>query len=212
MKQIPTIEVSKRELMTKGQKRQLRESGILPGSISSRGEDSVDISVNRNELMKLLSEHGKSGVLQLNLGTTSYNVMVREMQVEPLTYNCIHVNFQHISMDEETKADVPVRVHGSDAISQKGFEFLQQLESIPVTGLPNDIPSDITVDVSKMEAGDTLFLRDITLPEGIKTDMEDDRVVFTVSYPRAEEVEEAETDVASAEVPLVGSEDEKPEE
>lgn len=211
MKQIPTIEVTQRETMTKGQKRELRASGIIPGSISSRGEDSVDISVNRNELMKLLSEHGKSGVLQLNLGAASYNVMVREMQVEPLTYNCIHVNFQHISMDEETKANVLVRVQGEDAISQKGYESLQQLDTLPVTGLPNDIPSEITFDVSHMEAGDTLFLRDITLPEGIKTDMEEDRVVFTVSYPRAEEVEEEEKEATSAEVPLVGSEDEKPE-
>ena len=217
MKKIPTIKVTKRELKTKGQMNDLRKSGILPASIYSRGEDSLNISVNRIDLLKLLSEHGKSSVLNLKLGSKSYNVMVREMQTQPLTFDCIHVTFQHVFLDEATKAEVPLQAHGLDEITRKGFEFVQQLDMIPVTGLPNEIPSDISIDVSEMEAGDTMYVRDITFPKGIVTDMEEDRVVFSVSYPRIVEVEEDEQaaegdeEVAADEVPLVGDEDTKPE-
>ena len=212
MKKAPTLKVTKREPMSKGKINDLRKSGMLPASLTSRGEDSLDISVNRIDLMKLLSEHGKSSVLKLKLGTKVYNTMVREMQTAPLTFECIHVTFQHIFLDEVTKANVPIQVDGLDAVTHKGFEFVQQLDLIPVTGLPNDIPTEISIDVSEMDAGDTMYVRDITLPKGIETDMEADRVVFSVSYPRVAEVEEEqEAAAASAEVPLVGSQDEEPE-
>ena len=214
MKKSATIKAAKRGSQTKGEMREMRESGVLPGSLSSRGEDSLTISVDRAELFKLLAEHGKSSVLKLKVGSKTYNAMVKEMQFAPLSNVCMHVTFQHVFLDEETTAEVPLHAHGRDALIHKGFEFLQQLDVLPVTGLPNDIPTNISIDVSNMEPGETLYVKDLSLPKGIKADMEAERVVLTVSHPRLqkEEEEETEEEVAGAEVPLVDAKDETPEE
>ena len=66
-----------------------------------------------------------------------------------------------------------------------------------MSGLPGDIPNHIELDVSNMEAGDSLTVGNAVLPKGITTDLEPDRVIFTVSYPRTQE-EPAE---AAEEVP-----------
>ena len=185
------IKIQPREPMSKGEIKNLRREGFLPASISARGEDSVACSIKKDELMKSLAQNGRMSVFKLTLGRKVYNAMLKEVQYAPMSRECLHVTFQHISLDEETKADVSIRPLGKEDVLHKKFEFLQHLDTLPVVGLPNDIPNAIEVDVSQMEAGDNLMVGDIKLPEGITTDLEADRVVFTVSHPRAQEVEEA---------------------
>ncbi len=185
------IKIQPREPMSKGEIKNLRREGFLPASISARGEDSVACSIKKDELMKSLAQNGRMSVFKLTLGRKVYNAMLKEVQYAPMSRECLHVTFQHISLDEETKADVSIRPLGKEDVLHKKFEFLQHLDTLPVVGLPNDIPNAIEVDVSQMEAGDNLMVGDIKLPEGITTDLEADRVVFTVSHPRTQEVEEA---------------------
>jgi large subunit ribosomal protein L25 len=184
------IKIVPREPMSKGGIKNLRREGFLPASISARGEESVSFSIKQDELMKSLAQNGRMSVFKLTMGRKVYNAMLKEVQYAPVTRECLHVTFQHISLDEETKADVSIRPLGREDVLYKKLEFLQHLDTLPVVGLPNDIPNAIEIDVSQMEAGDNLTVADLTLPEGITTDMEPDRVVFTVSHPRAQAEEE----------------------
>ena len=88
---------------------------------------------------------------------------------------------------------------GRDSITHRRLEFLQHLDMLPVVGLPQDIPNQIEVDVSAMEAGDNITIADLKLPEGITTDLEGERVVFTVSHPRIVEEETTEDEAAAEE-------------
>ncbi len=211
MKITEAISVLSRAAMTKGDIKRLRREGMVPGSISIRGQDAVSISVRRDELHKFLQRNGMTSVVQLDVsGQDSYTAMVREIQHAPLTREWLHVTFQHVSMTEETTANVPVTILGRDTVSHAGFESSIQLDAIEVRGLPGDLPQSIEVDVSHMVAGDNLHVRDLTLPEGITALTEEDRLVFSVSHPRV--VAEEETTEEAAQEPEVVGEKETEEE
>jgi len=186
------IKIEAREPMSKSGVKNLRKSGYLPASMSARGEDSLSFSIKQDDLTRSLNRNGRMAVFRLALGRKTYNAMLKEVQYAPVTRECLHVTFQRIALDEVTKADVAVRPLGREDIAHRKLEFLQHLDTLPVAGLPTDIPNAIEVDVSQMEAGDNLTVQDLTLPEGITTDLEPDRVIFTVSHPRTQEEAPAE--------------------
>ena len=184
MNQSITLAANGRESASKRENRRMREAGLLPVSMSTKGEEALSLSVRRDEFVRMMSRQGMSVVLKLKVDNKkSYNAMVKEIQRAPLTAEILHVTFQQVSLKEETKADVTVQILGRDTLEFKKFDFIQHLDSLPVRGLPQDIPNTIDVDVSELEAGDNLFVRDLVMPEGIETDMEPDRLVFTVSLP-----------------------------
>ena len=193
------IKIEKREPMSKSGVKNLRKEGYLPASMSSKGEPSLSFSIKQDALNRSLSQNGRMAVFKLAMGRKTYNAMLREVQYAPVTRECLHVTFQRIDLDEVTKADVAIRPLGREDITHRQLEFLQHLDTLPVAGLPGDIPNYIELDVSHMQAGDSLTVGDAVLPAGITTDLEPERVIFTVSHPRTqEEPDEAEDETAEA--------------
>lgn len=186
------IKIERREPMSKGGIKALRRQGLLPASLSAKGEEPLAFTIRRDELMQSISQNGRLAVFKLALGRKTYNAMVKEVQYAPVTRECLHVTFQRIALDEVTKAEVQLRALGREDVLYKKLDFLQHMDSLQVQGLPNDIPNAIEVDVSSMEAGDSITVGGLRLPEGITTDAEPDRIVFTVSHPRVQEEAPAE--------------------
>lgn len=197
------LKIEKREALTKGQMRALREEGYVPASMSQRGEEALSFSIKRDELKKALQQGGMSAVYKLRMGNKkALTAMVREIQSAPLTREWLHVTFQYVSMDEETKVELAIVVQGKDNISYKGLEGLQQLDTITVRGLPGDFPPNIEVDASELEAGGQITVADLQVPESLTVETEGDRLVYSVSHPRVQEeapAEETEDAAAPAE-------------
>lgn len=194
-----SIAIEERPPLSKGGRKQLRRDGYLPASISSKGEDSISITIKRDTLLRAIEKFGRMSVFNLKLGKKTYNCMVKEIQHAPLTQECLHVTFQHIDLTEETTADVVIRPIGRESVQRRRLDFLQIKDYLSIKGLPNDIPNSIDVDVTEMEAGDVLNVGDLVLPEGITTDEDPDGVVFTVSHERVAETEEAAEEAAEGE-------------
>ena len=101
------IAIEERPSLSKGGRKQLRRDGYLPASISSKGEDSISITIRRDTLLRAIDKFGRMSVFNLKLGKKTYNCMVKEMQHAPLTQEYLHVTFQHIDLTEETTAELP---------------------------------------------------------------------------------------------------------
>ena len=202
------IAIEERPSLSKGGRKQLRRDGYLPASISSKGEDSISITIRRDTLLRAIDKFGRMSVFNLKLGKKTYNCMVKEMQHAPLTQECLHVTFQHIDLTEETTAEVAIRPIGRESVQRRRLDFLQIKDYLSIKGLPNDIPNSIDVDVTEMEAGDVLNVGDLVLPEGITTDEDSDDVVFTVSHERVAEEEETE-EAAEGEVAVEAADTEE---
>jgi large subunit ribosomal protein L25 len=187
------IEIEERAPLTKGERKQMRKDGWLPASISSKGEESLSVSVRKDLLTKAIAEHGRMSVFNLQLGENVYPCMLKAAQHTPVSKEWLDVTFQHINLKEETTADVPIHPIGRENVIRRSLEFLQIKELLTVKGLPNDIPNSIDVEVSEMEAGDVVNVGDIALPEGLSTDEDPDETVFTVNYQKEIEEEEPES-------------------
>jgi large subunit ribosomal protein L25 len=185
--------ITKREKGSKGAMNRLRKEGFVPGSISQKGGEAISFSVRKDEFKKALSAHGMSSVYSLQADKkTSYTAMVREVQLAPVSLEWLHVTFQLVSLTEETTADISLHLKGRDELLHKGFELLQQLESVQLKGLPGDFPASIDIDVSKMEPGAQVTIADLKLPKGTVSLTEPDRLVLTVSHPKLKVEEPAE--------------------
>lgn len=182
---------------SKAEKKRLRNNGYLVGNISRRGMESVAIAMKKSEFRKMLKEHGRNAVLTLvsNDGT-SFNAMVKEITVLPPEYDFAHVDFQQVSLTEKVRADVVIRYVGTEYIEANRYIVNRLMDEIPVIGLPQDIPADIEIDVSKLALGDTLAIGDIQFPEGITPDIETSQLVLSITEAKSQVEEETQAEIA----------------
>ena len=184
-----TLKIELRKNTGKAANSLLRKKGYLPGNISGKGQESIAIVVRKDEFRRALREQGRNTVLKLELsGGDSYTVMTKEIYVTPLVNELSHVDFQAVSLSEKVKQNVPVRIVGTEFVESKRLLVNGFVDVIPVYGLPADIPHEIEVDVATLMPGDTILLKDIKLPEGITTDLDQDEKIVSVKGSKIQEV------------------------
>jgi len=100
--------------------------------------------------------------------------------------------------------EVAIHLVGEAPGAEKGGILEQELREIEVQALPDKIPSMIAVDISKLEIGDAIAVKDVVLPEGVEIIEEGERTLVTVLAPKAEKAEETAAEegaVEAAEAP-----------
>ena len=181
----------------KGYRNRLAAQGKIPAVVYGKAVGSLPVEISLRELRKLLGgEVTRSKVLDLKIAGDGWErqekVLIKEMQHDPLTGRLIHVDFHQISLTEEVTTTVPVELAGEPVGIKKGGILQHQLREVEISCLPTAIPEAITVDVSGLDVGDTIFVRDLVVPEGVKVLADPDEVVATVVEAEAEEVAEEE--------------------
>jgi large subunit ribosomal protein L25 len=148
---------------------------------------------------------GENVLVELEIGGDgqSRTALVQEVQHSPVRGEIRHVDFHAISMDQMIEAEVPLEPFGT-AVGVKTFGGLleQSLRSLDIECLPSDLPDRITVDVSHLNIGDSVHVRDIQLPSGVTAKAQLDLTVFSVLAPVVEE----EPSAAQAEAAAAGPE------
>jgi large subunit ribosomal protein L25 len=143
--------------------------------------------------------------------------LVRDVQRDPIRGDVLHIDFYRVRMDVAIRTDVPVSLIGSDsAITKNGGVVTHEMTSIQVECMPIDLPAGFEVDLSLLqEVGDTILVRDLTLPSGVTILDPADSVIVSSSMLRleAEEEEEEEEELfEEAEPELVRRREEEEEE
>lgn len=208
-----TLTIQNREETNSRANRRLRREGSMPGNVFARGMESIAITVKKDELWRNISKFGRTAVYKLKDEKGEiYNVMVKDIQNAPVTGEFLHVDFQQISLDEEVRANVPLKVEGKELLESRRLLMMLHIDHIPVKGLPNDIPNSIDVDVSEMDIGDSILVSDIVFPKDIEPDIDIETLLLTVSEAKIEiGEEEAEVEEDALET-VEGAEEEVVEE
>lgn len=200
MAETAKLNINIRSDVSKVERKKLRNNGFLLGNISRKGMESVAIAVKQDEFRRALKKYGRNAVFTLvSDENTEYNVMVKDMLITPPVYDFVHVDFHEVSLTETVKADVAIRFIGAEFVEAKRLIINRLMDVIPVKGLPQDIPDDITIDVTKMGIGDSVTIADIKFPEGITPDAEKDQMVLSINEAKiqVEETVEEATETAS---------------
>jgi large subunit ribosomal protein L25 len=199
MKETPVIKIETRTGTSKGSTKSLRRNGYVPGIIIHKGMESIPVSVKRDEFRKCLNKFGRNSVIKLqNTDDTEYTVIVKELQTAPMVNEYVHVDFQQVSLSEKIKTDVSIRFIGLDILDSKRLLLNRQMDTIPLEGLPQNVPDELDIDVTNLKAGDHFRISDIKLPEGINFDIAPDQIVVSVSESKVHEAVEEEAAAVEA--------------
>jgi len=217
---ITTIEAEAREDFGKNASRRLRHAGRIPGVVYGGGGQAIPLTVDPKQVGQILdSDTGHNTVFTLEIkGRAPARVLVCDWQVEPVKGGLLHVDMLRISADTRLKLKVPIQLKGDPyGVKTEGGVLEVILREVELECLPDDIPENITVDISEYRIGRSLRAGDLPLAERVKLLTDPTRMVMHVIAPRTEEaattaeaVEGAET--AEPEVIRKGKAEEEGEE
>ena len=191
-----TIEVSRREASGKNVNRRLRSSGQVPAVVYGGGREPVPIQLHRRTLLELMrSTEGHNPIFLLQLADTgkSRHAMIRDMQVDPISRQVLHVDFQRILMTEKIRVSVDLELAGTPVgVRTEGGMLDFVTRSVEIECLPDRIPTKLTLDVGELHVGQHIEASALTLPEGVELLDEPSRVIAAISILRAAEAVEGE--------------------
>ena len=171
--------------------RRLKSKGIIPAVVYGGKEKSQPLQVLARDINVMLSHaSGENILVELEIaghkGTKT--ALLQEVQHSPVGGDVLHVDFHAISMDEKIEAAVPLEPLGiPTGVKNFGGLLDQNIRSLAIECLPKDLPDKITVDVSGLNIGDAIHVRDIKLPGGVVAKVPADLTAFSVMAPTAEE-------------------------
>jgi large subunit ribosomal protein L25 len=171
--------------------RKLKARGIVPAVIYGGKQKSQALQVQERDINAMLSHaSGENILVELEIAgeKAGRTALLQEVQHSPVRGDVVHVDFHAISMDEKIEATVPLETFGT-ATGVKNFGGLleQNIRSLAIECLPRDLPDKITVDVSALNIGDAIHVRDIKMPSGVTVKVSADLTAFSVVAPVAEE-------------------------
>jgi len=171
--------------------RKLRARGLIPAVIYGGKNEPQALQVAAREINNMMSHaSGENVLVELEIAgeDSSRTALVQEVQHSPVGGDIRHVDFHAISMDQMIQAEVPLESTGT-AVGVKTFGGLleQSLRALAIECLPADLPDRITVDVSQLNIGDSIHVRDIQLPSGVTAKVQPDLTAFSVVAPVVEE-------------------------
>ena len=163
------LEAQVREVGTKHKIAEIRNQGGIPGVVYGVGEKNIVITINAKSFDKLLhSGAGKNTIINLKIGSISKTAIVKEIQRDMLTQMPIHVDFHAISLQKKIEVSVPVHVIGiATGVKLSGGVMEHVLREIKVSCLPTEIPKSINVDVSALEIGQSITVKDLPEMKGV---------------------------------------------
>lgn len=164
-----TLEAVKRSGKGKNEARRLRASGQLPAVVygAQKAGDAVapvQVAVNPKEMMRILrSASGANTLITLTMpGESTHRVLLKEYQIDPVTQHLLHADFYRVNLERKISVMVPLVLHGdARGVKQQDgvLEFLHK--EVEVECLPTEIPAHIDLDVSELELGQAIYMRDI---------------------------------------------------
>ncbi|MFO7598409.1 MAG: 50S ribosomal protein L25 [Candidatus Desulfacyla sp.] len=183
-----TLAAHERESRGKGAARKLRKNNQLPAIFYGPRTEPMMLAVNYHEFERITKLSGfENTILDLKItsrhGEETRKAMVKELMVDPVKSGLLHADFYEISMDKEITVDIPIRLVGTPVgVTNGGFLQVVRRE-LTVSCLPDKLIDSLEIDVSGLDMGDSVHIRDIALPEGISCVEEGDAPVAVVSAP-----------------------------
>ncbi len=140
-----------------------RKEGLVPCNLYGLGMENVLFTVSAKEL-KTLTDTPKSYIVDLVLdGGKPQTAILHEIQWHPVTDNCLHVDFLAVGTEKPIAISVPLVITGHAKGVQQGGKFYQNARSLRVSALMNDLPDEVTVDITPLGLDKRIKASDIQL-------------------------------------------------
>lgn len=174
--------------------KKVRRQNFVPAVVYGEEERSAVVKVDRRTYERITRQHkGQNVIFHLyvvdgdkTLG--DYSVIVKEEQHDPVSDRLQHIDFNRISLTKAIEVKVPLLTKGEAVgVKRDGGSLDHVLWELDVICLPTQIPEGIEIEVGPLEIGDSIHVKDITLPPGVRTKHDPEAILVSVVPPMKEE-------------------------
>jgi len=156
-----TLNSQVRSQVGKNTSHKVREEGFIPSVIYGRDMNTLPVQIDRRDVESLLRNGDTNALITLNIGGQPYTALIKEMQVNPITKEVIHIDFQKVSQDQKIIARVPIVLSGKQYVERGNVTLQQQMREVEVQCFAGNIPKKLEFDISTFKPGDTLKVADM---------------------------------------------------
>ena len=187
-----TISARVRDVLGKKVKN-LRKEGFLPAVVYGNKKEATPIMMKETEFIKVWKSAGESSILQLEIDGKKENVLIHDVDFDPIKDNPIHADFLAVEMNKPIKVDVKIEFTGDSDAVKAGGSLVKVLHEIHIEALPKDLPSEIIVDISTLkEMTSSIKIEDIKIPSGVTILNNPGDMVAFIEAPKTEDELKAE--------------------
>ncbi|MBI4051657.1 MAG: 50S ribosomal protein L25 [Elusimicrobia bacterium] len=198
---------------TKGKTKALRQSRKVPAVIYGGKKSPLSVVVTEEDLLRTVRLAGANAILTLKHPEGSDTVILKQMQRHVVTDRPIHIDFQRISMKEKIEVKVPLKIVGeAPGVKLHGGILEHILRELKIRCLPTQIPHDIEVDVTGLEIGHGVAVKDLKIPQDLEVLEDLNHIIVNVVVPTEEEAPVPEVAAVASTEPEVISKGKKEEE
>lgn len=197
--QTVTVKAQERSSFGKSSNNSLRKEGRIPAVIYSK--DSVKhCSVTEADLKHLVYTPDFK-LAEVEVAGSNAKCTLQDIQFHPVTDNIVHVDFLELVPGHALKVNVPVRFKGVSPGVKGGGKLMQSLRKVKIKCTPENIVQELFVDISELELGFAVRIRDLELPDGIEVMTAEATPIASVEIPRALKTADDDADDTGAEAP-----------
>jgi large subunit ribosomal protein L25 len=198
------VKSEKRQGLGSNAARRLRSQGFVPAVLYGESMASTPLVLSKKDIVQILRlESGENTIFKVSVDADSYDVMIKDLQVDPASDELLHVDLIRISMDKAVRVAVPV-VHRGEPVGVKtegGFvDFVTR--EVEIECLPRDIPESLAIDISELHIHQSFKVEGMSVPAGVRVLTDPGTVLVLISLPHKEEEfpgEKPEAEVAAEE-------------
>ena len=192
-----------RKEQKKGPARRLRQKGFVPAIFYGRSAENILLAVKNDELLKLHKDKKDHAFIKLIIDDGGKKKLeklslIKELQVQPLTGKFYHADFYEVDMKRKLTFDVSLSFTGKAIGVENGGELQHIKRQVTVSCLPANLPDHIEIDVTALDIGDSLKVKEMKLPDGIAVLDPADAAVVAVAAIKVVKATPAEEEAAAA--------------
>lgn len=191
MNRIP-LKAQEREVLGK-QVKKLRRDGIIPAHVFGNKVETEHVSIKLIDFIKVFRQAGETGLVDLKIGETKIRpVLVRDVQVHPVTDIPLHVDFYQVNLLEKVTVPVPIVLIGEEpeVVHTGEAVVIQPMGEVEVEALPAELPEKIEADISSLKAiDDAILVSQLSVPEGVTILADPEAVVVKLDNAVTEEMQ-----------------------
>ena len=176
------LNVETRELKRTSELNSARRNGKIPGIYYIAGSEPIKIEINEREMNSIIA----SGNVIINMKLASEDdkkVVIKDVQIHPVTDKILHVDLMGIRMDKEIEVHIPIHFEGTPEGVKMGGIQQSTLRELVIRGLPGELPDLINVNVENLDIGDSIHVKDIDVP-GVTVVTDEELAVVSVVIPK----------------------------
>lgn len=203
MSKAKQLSAKRREVAGKGAARAIRREGRVPAVIYGAGEAPSSISLDYAVANRLIyAGHFLTTIFEIDVEGKKERAIPRDYQLDPVKDTPVHIDFLRLGKDSTVRVEIPVHFinHEASPGLKRGGALNIVRHAVEMVVLADNIPENLTADLTGLDLNDSVHISAIKLPAGSKPTITDrDFTIATIAAPSGfSEAEEAPAEAAAA--------------